>query len=113
MGRLEGKVIVLSAAAQGIGRAAAIVMKTPSPQKSSLIYRLYWVFSLVCIYVFFFFYHIHYFFIVHIGAFSNLGVPLGLKCRAHCSNLRSSLRCGAETAFLTLQRMHSTAVCSK
>lgn len=29
MGRLDGKVIVLSAAAQGIGRAAAIVMKTP------------------------------------------------------------------------------------
>lgn len=26
MGRLDGKVIVLSAAAQGIGRAAAIVM---------------------------------------------------------------------------------------
>lgn len=29
MGRLDGKVIVLSAAAQGIGRAAAIVMKAP------------------------------------------------------------------------------------
>lgn len=27
MGRLDGKVIVLSAAAQGIGRAAAIVMR--------------------------------------------------------------------------------------
>lgn len=34
MGRLDGKVIVLSAAAQGIGRAAAIVMNTPSPQKT-------------------------------------------------------------------------------
>lgn len=35
MGRLDGKVIVLSAAAQGIGRAAAIVM---SFDKYSLIY---------------------------------------------------------------------------
>lgn len=35
MGRLDGKVIVLSAAAQGIGRAAAIVM---SSDKYSLMY---------------------------------------------------------------------------
>lgn len=33
MGRLDGKVIVLSAAAQGIGRAAAIVMKLPGHKK--------------------------------------------------------------------------------
>lgn len=36
MGRLDGKVIVLSAAAQGIGRAAAIVMSFN--KKFSLIY---------------------------------------------------------------------------
>lgn len=38
MGRLDGKVIVLSAAAQGIGRAAAIVMSTPLPQKRIVHY---------------------------------------------------------------------------
>lgn len=37
MGRLDGKVIVLSAAAQGIGRAAAIVMNTPQPKTSVLL----------------------------------------------------------------------------
>lgn len=65
MGRLDGKVIVLSAAAQGIGRAAAIVMNAPATKTNSVLLGcvVFFCFLLcVCVVAFIIF-------IVHIEAF--------------------------------------------